>query len=294
MLTPLRSLLSAVLIIALAACSGGASNGSSPSSPAPTATPDFGAIDHPTGPTDVVLRFEEGGGFVMASFRATEAPIFTLYGDGTIIVRNPTAEPLNPIGSVYPMRPFRTARLTEAQIQDVLANALGEGGLGVARPNYGNDLIADAPTAKFTINAGGVSKTVSIYALGLELDGGPDALARGAFAGLASRLGNIDNDGNFATSEFTPERYRGVLLEGQPGAPGARPWPWTDIAPAAFVPGPDPNGLQLPARIMSVADVETLGIDPYQGGFQGLTLSGPGDGRHYSFALRPLLPDESE
>jgi hypothetical protein len=43
---------------------------------------------------------------------------------------------------------------------------------------------------------------------------------------------------------------------------------------------------------MFVEEVEGLGIDPFQGGFQGLTLIGPNDGKIYSFSLRPLLPDE--
>lgn len=298
--TTLRSVSLSVLLVVLAACGGGAPSGSpsnssassnAPSS-APSQTPDFGAIEHPTGPTDVVLRFEEGGGFVMPAFLATQAPIFTLYGDGTIIFRNPALNAPEPIGSVDRMRPFRTARLTEEQMQDVLASALGEGGLGIARPNYPNDQIADAPTAVFTINAGGVNKTVSVYALGLEVDGGPDALARAAFARLAGRLGNIDQGGTFATSEYTPERYRGILLEGQAGVPDARPWPWAEVAPADFVSNGDPNAFQLPERVMSVAEVEALGIDPYRGGFWGLTLIGPGDGKVYAFSVRPLLPDD--
>ncbi len=91
-----------------------------------------------------------------------------------------------------------------------------------------------------------------------------------------------------------PDHYRGVLFEGQPGAPDAMAWPWTDLAPADFVANPDPNAFPLPARVISVADVELLGIEPYRGGFQGLTLIGPGDGRIYSFSLRPRLPGEKE
>ena len=53
---------------------------------------DFGGVDHATGATDVLLRFDQGGGFVMPAFLATSAPIFTLYGDGTIIFRNPSLE----------------------------------------------------------------------------------------------------------------------------------------------------------------------------------------------------------
>jgi hypothetical protein len=292
--TTIRSLSLAALIAALAACSGGSAGGSGSGAPSdvPSETPDFGAIDHPTGPTDIVLRFEDGGGFVMAAFRATEAPIFTLYGDGTIIFRNPALDPLEPIGSVYPLRPFRTAKLTEEQIQEVLAFALGEGGLGVARPDYPNNQIADASTAVFTLNAGGLNKVVSIYALGLELDGMADGPARAAFLKLADRLRTIDGDGAVATAEYVPERYRGILLDGQPGVPDARPWPWTTVMPKDFVIDADPNGLQLPVKLLPVDDVEVLGIDPFRGGFQSLTLIGPDDGRIYSLSLRPLLPDE--
>ena len=301
MLTPLRAPLSVLVVIVLAACSAGGANGPSPTSPTstevpstpPSGGPDFGEIEHPTGATDVVLRFEEGGGFVMPAFLATQAPIFTLYGDGTIIFRNPALDPLEPVGSVLPMRPFRIARLSEAQVQDLLTRALGEGGLGIARPDYPNNQISDAATAVFTVDAGGVKKTVSIYALGLEIENTPDAPARAGFKKLADQLGNIDDGGAIPTNEYSPERYRGILLEGQPGAPDAKPWPWTDIAPVDFVSNGDPNAFQLPAREMTAEEVRAIGIEPFAGGFQGLTLIGPEDGKVYSFSLRPLLPDET-
>jgi hypothetical protein len=50
----------------------------------------------------------------------------------------------------------------------------------------------------------------------------------------------------------------------------------------------------MPERLMSPEEVEALGITPFEGGFQGLTLIGPDDGRVYSFSLRPLLPDETD
>lgn len=301
MLTTLRALSFLLpIVLVVAACTGAGDGPTPPGSGSPTvapsdvvATPDFGGIEHPTGATDVVLRFEEGGGFVMPAFLATQAPIFTLYGDGTVIFRNPALEPLEPIGSVFPMRPFRTARLSEEQVQDLLTLALGQGGLGVARPDYPNNLISDASTAVFTINAGGIHKTVSIYALGLEMENTPDGPARAAFRSLADRLGNFDDGGAFATDEYVPERFRGILLEGQPGVPDAKPWPWTAIAPTDFVSNGDPNAFQLPAREMTIDEVEALGIEPFAGGFQGLSLIGPDDGKVYTFSLRPLLPDET-
>lgn len=302
MLTMSRTFVLAVSLVVVTACttgSGGATpTGSpglsgSPSDP-PVDAPDFGAIEHPAGPTDVVLRFEEGGGFVMPAFLATQAPHFTLYGDGTIIFRNPMLDPLEPVGSVFTMPPFRTAKLTEGQVQDLLKTALGEHGLGVARPEYRYDLVADAATAVFTVNAGGVARTISIYALGLEMDGHPDAAARSSFARLRDRLLDIDAGGALETAEYDPDRYRGILLEGQPGAPDVKPWPWPDLTPADFITNADPNAFQLPARVMTAEEVAALGIEPIEGGFQGLTLIGPDDGKLHTFSLRPLLPDEPE
>lgn len=285
-----------VLSVLVVACGAGAGATSQPP-PTPTLSPSpstggFGAIEHAKGRTDVLLRFEQGGGFVAPAFLATQAPIFTLYGDGTVIFRNPAQDPLPPIGSIVPDHPFRTARLSEEQIQGVLEDALGQGGLGAARTDYRNDQIADAPTAVFTVNAGGLSKRVSIYALGMDVQGGADAPARAAFQKLAERLQDFDRGGAFSTTEYAPDRYRGVLMDGGPGAPDAKPWPWDDVTPADFVANPDPSASQLPSRVMTVAEVEALGITPYLGGFQGLTLVGPSDGKSYSFSLRPLLPDE--
>lgn len=301
MLNLLRTLNITAIALLVAACTAGGAavsptapgDGSGSPTETPAESPDFGAIDHPTGPTDVVLRFEEGGGFVMPDFLATQAPSFTLYGDGTIVFRNQLLDPLEPVGSVFPMHPFRTAKLSEDQVQDLLTAALGEYALGVARPDYPNDLVADAGTAVFTVNAGGLKKVVSIYALGLEGEGVPDAAARAGFAKLAERLQDIDGGGVFQTTEYLPLGYRGILLEGQPGAPDAMPWPWADVAPTDFVSNGDPNAFQLPARTMSPEEVEALGIEPFSGGFQGLNLFGPDDGKVYSFSLRPLLPDET-
>jgi len=303
MATLLRTTSLLVLLVALAACgaTGGsprspeASGASTSPSDSPAATPDFGAIDHPTGPTDVVLRFEEGGGFVMAGFLAKQAPHFTLYGDGTVVVRNPMLDQPLPVGSVTPFNPFETGKLTEAQMQELLTFALGESGLGAARPEYPNDQVADAPTAVFTVNAGGLRKTVSVYALGLEVEGAADAPARRAFRVLADRLLMIGQSGWFEPTQYVPAAYRGVLMDGQPGAPDARAWPWPEIAPSDFVnSNPDPNAFQLATRVMTPEEIEVLGIEPFVGGFQGLTLTGPDDVKAYAFALRPLLPDEAK
>lgn len=297
----LRPAALAALVLIVSACAAATSSGppavsvgpsSAPSVPA--SSPAVGAIEHATGATDVLLRYEEGGGFVMPAFTAAQAPVFTLYGDGTIIFRNMTKDPPAAVGSVMPFLPFRTAKMDEAQIQTLLEFALGRGGLGAARADYPNNTIADASSAIFTVNAGGLAKTVSVYALGFETDQVPDLLARRAFLALRDHLVDIDNGGSITTDLYAPERYRAVLLEGQPGAPDTKAWPWADIKPSNFVAVGDPNAFQLPARVVTVADVERLGIDAYQGGFMGLPLAGPADGKFYSLNVRPLLPDDKQ
>lgn len=294
-------LMPALALIVVACSSTGGSASQPPSgapsiepSSAPSASPDVDAIDHPTGATDVILRYEEGGGFMMASFAATMVPHFTLYGDGTVVFRDPTIEFPPMEGSVGRMNPLRTAKLTETQIQDLLRLALGEGGLAVARPEYRNDMIADASTAIFTVQAGGLTKTVSVYALGLDVEGLADGPARAAFAKLAETLTSIEEGGVISATDYVPTAYRGVLFEGAGIVePGAVAWPWADIAPADFAPDADPNGLQFPHRTMTPDEVEALGYAGFEGGLQNVTLIAPDDAV-YSFSVRPLLPDETE
>ena len=259
----------------------------------PTATPAADAIEHKTGATDVVLRYEEGGGFIMPAFTAAAVPHFTLYGDGTIIFRNPMLEPPPAEGSVFKMNPLRTAKLSEEQIQDLLRLALVEGGLGTARAEYHNDMVADAGTAIFTIEAGGLKKTVSVYALGLDMPGVPDGPARATFKRLADRLTDFDQGGKIATDVYQPEAYRGVLFDATGiEAPDIRQWPWPHLTAADFEPEADPNGLQFPHRTMTPAEVDLLKVTDYQGGFQNLVLTAP-DKKLYTLSLRPLLPGET-
>jgi hypothetical protein len=296
-----RPAILAVLALSVVACGGASATGSppptstpssGPSSP-PSATPGgVGAIEHATDPTDVLLRLEEGGGFVAPSFLITQAPIFTLYGDGTIVFRNPKKEGPPPVGDVVRFGPFRTARLTEDQIQATLLRAIGEGGLGPARPKYENNMVADASTTTFTVRAGGLDKTVSVYALGMDDPTSTDLLARAAFQKLAAALSDFDQGGSIPTQAFTPERYRGILLDGGPGAPNARKWPWAALKPADFVAPGDPNSFQLPVRVLAVGEVAELGIEGVEGGLTGATFIGS-DGKFYAFSLRPLLPDDA-
>ncbi len=279
--------LSAVL---LAACQGGGGSPNPSGSPSPSLEPTGtpAGIEHETGATDVVLRFEEGGGFVPMGFLAGEAPIFTLYGDGTVIYRDFTQPMPQPVGDAQPQVPFRTIKLTEKEIQDLLGYVIGPGGLGIARASYNGALCADCPTALFTINAGGNSKTVSVSGLGFENPQSPDALVLKQLADAGERLRGF-KAANSAV--WQPDRYRGILT---PDAFGnARAWPWADLTPSDWHEITTMNGNTWNARTMSAAEIAVLTFDNIEGGVTNIVVTGP-DNKLYSFTLRPLLPDENE
>jgi len=293
-----RSLLLVGLVTLLAACSGAASStatpdgSGSPATPASSQEPATGEIDHATGANDVVLRLDQGGGMMIRGGGATLVPPFTLYGDGTVVFRNPALEMPPPAGPVFLQNPMRTAKLDEEQIQDLLTFAITEGGLGTAKLQYDNPMVADAGTAIFTIKAGGLDKTVNVYALGMNDAGVPDLPARAQFFTLSERLTNFDQNGTIATDVYVPPAYRAVLIDNG-GFPGEAPieWPWADIEPSDFK-GDETTGV-LPTRVMTPEELEVLGIDGIEGGFEGLTLIDPDDpAKSYSFGVRPLLPGE--
>lgn len=270
-----------------AGCATGGPGGTSGGSPTPSPAGTLVGIEHQTGASDLVLRFEEGGGFVPPGFIATEAPSFSLYGDGTVIFRDPSSAPPYEAGSVSSGVPYQVVRLTEAQIQALLEFAIGPGGLGVARARY--DLpIADAPTATFTLVVGGTTKTVSVNGLGIGASAGADAVILSELLALKKRLLAFANE-VVGEQPWSPDRYRGILTEG--GSNPTVTWPWPTISPSDFVQHSDPNDPRFPIRSMTPAEVAALGVTGLEGGAQGFTLEGP-DGKTYEFRLRPLLPDE--
>lgn len=281
----------ALAFVLVAACSPAAPPSASPttgnsSQPIPTASPVADGISHPTGAADVILRMESGGGFVPIDFMATAAPSFTLYGDGTVVFRDPTANPPVGEGNLNRLAPFQTIRLDEEGIQALLSDAIGPGGLGIAAgPYIGQG--ADLPTTTFTITADGRTKEVSVMALSPEMHP-QDAAIITALSGLAQRF---DGFGGLVAGEqvYEPAAYRGILMSvDQPFGPVLE-WPWPVIKPAEFVSG-DNEFLKL--RTMSATDVSALGIAGLEGGFMGLTLKS--NGKLYTLSLRPLLPGETK
>ncbi len=289
-------------LLLLAACTAGAAGPTATPTASPTASPSptpspiptgqVGEIEHPTGPTDVVLRMHVGGGFVPMEIALIETPAFTLFGDNTVIFR-----PSPPQGHIFdpsaPQAAYVKATMNADQVDALLTYALNQGGLLDAREDYSNIGIADAPSTTFTINAGGVDKQVLIAALGF--DSGPeavDAADRAKFAVLADLLDSFDTEvakGNVESSEpYQPTMYKAMLPEAFQGQQGvAIEWPWDDLTMDDF-PITAESGF---ANGYITAEQAALVIDVPSGGVGGLLLEAP-DGKLYSLAIRPLLPDE--
>jgi hypothetical protein len=233
---------------------------------------------------------KEGGGFVPMGYAATEMPQFTLYGDGTVIYR-PAGLP--GVGETQVLPPLRKAHMTEAQVGQLVSYAL-RAGIEDAREDYQNHLVADAPTTKFDIDAGGTTKSVSIYALGLDDPErpNPDKAVLTGLAELAELLRNFENSVErgdaTAEGEYEPPAYRAVIIEGE--AFGEQiDWPWPDLEPADFKPEGDMGFL---SANLTPEQAKAVVGDP-AGGVLGVGTTGP-DGKHYTVVVRPLLPDEVE
>src|SRR4029077_2363466 len=154
------------------------------------------------------------------------------------------------------------AQLDEGQIEELLTFALGPGGIGTARDSYIDNGIADAPNTIFTIDAGGLKKTVVVNAIGMEPTGGPDDAARASFKKLADRLRDFDEGGTISTDTFAPTGYRGILIEREvdPNVPGPSPvaWPWKDLTAADFKEGDGSSGPAFPHKALSGEEITAL------------------------------------
>src|SRR5512134_3692404 len=137
--------------------------------PGGDADPPGGGISHETEPSALLLRWGSEGGFTPSEYQLTNLPSFSLYGDGTIVRPGPQI-------AIYPgpaLPALETVRVDEAGIQAILQAAFDVdldtvGDLA----DMGSVGVADAPETVFTLRAGGVDRTVRVYALS-ELGGRP-------------------------------------------------------------------------------------------------------------------------
>ena len=267
--------LCAAVMTLLVACGGAAPTATPTQTPGPTAplatpTATGGRITHPSGPTDVVLRMQSGGGLVPPGFFATDAPVFTLYGDGTAIFRPAT----DPTGTGLP--PFMKATLDAAQVDSLLDFAMTTG------------------TVTFTIDAGGISKSVSVYALGISNNqANPDSTDYEAFLQLSVLLGDFEEEirlGHAASAGiWAPSQYRAILIEA-PGAQKPMAWPWDDLKLDDFVVDTGHGSVRLAA--LTSEQAAKLTAVP-SGGIRGVSVASPDGTTQFAVSLRPMLPGDT-
>ena len=292
--TPSRLFAPAAFILAtlVAACSGSAAlpttgGPATPADPA-AATPaaDADHIDHPTGPTDIVLRVAEEGGFMMMETVMARVPRFTLYGDGRVLISTPAEAAKAAPGNGLPAEVLRETHLTEDEVQAVLRSALVDGKVGIAKEEF-PVMVMDVPTTVIELQAGGVDKRIAVAGLGMEPPPGPDAAVLTALAELVERLVAIPTDADYAAPASVA-----VLAQTEP-APGTAttPWPWPETAPQAFVQPPPDDQFGFTTHLLTPAESEAIGTAP--GDTAGpFTYDGP-DGKTYVVVVRPAMPEEA-
>lgn len=283
------------LVLLLAACAGAGGGGSA--SPGT----DDGAIDHPSGADELVLRMESAGGFVMPEFLFGAVPSFSLYGDGTVIV--PGAVP-----AIYPgpaLPPLQARQLSEAGIQAILAK-VAETGIFVADARFDGAqmMIADAADTVFTLNADDRHVEVSIYGLGaLDPQSVPpemperEVAAHAALSDLSNALIGLDTQlgaDAWVDEAWRPYQPSALRIAVRPadadpldGTENFAPWPIEDEDPTSFgEPGTIPD-----TRCGALTgDAAAAWIAALSAGNQSTRFTA--DEHRYAVTARPFLPDE--
>ena len=188
--------------------------------PAPT----VGAIDHKTGATDVVLRLEQGGGFVPIEFLATQAPELHALRQRRRRLpadRRPTSPQPDANGVVRGI-PWRTG---EARRGPDPGAARVRARPGRPRHRPGRLHVGQASRTRRTRSSRSTPAASTRSSSSTRLGGGtaraPTPLARTAFCKLAQRLQDFDRGGTIASDVYQPDRYRG-----DPDRARAQPGPW--------------------------------------------------------------------
>jgi len=251
----------------------------------PSASP--GASVAPSGTADsqqVILQMDVCCGFVPEVVRQLSVPTFTLYANGTAIYRPSTG------GTIDAPPPLMQAQLSPDQVDALIGYALGPGGLAAADAVYDDRFVTDQNTTTFTIDADGVSKTVSAYALGFVApEPRPNDAELARLAALANTLTNFDAvvaAGHVESSQvYQPTQYLAIVTpDTSDGTTPASTWPITD---AELVMPADGSALILTLTPEQVSQVTTVP----SGGVGGLIYT-TSDGQRVSVTIRPMLPGE--
>jgi hypothetical protein len=262
------------------------------------ASGDTDAIEHPTGPDDLVLRVDVSGGFVPAEVTLKNVPGVSIFGDGRMIVTGPMIE-------IYPgpaLPNLQVTRLTEDAMQAILGEAQAAG-LLEGDASYDYPCVADVPTTTFTVNVGGATHTTSAYALGFDAGTGAtggcggmkvDTEARAALNDFSTKLGDVRSwlpSGSFGEEEaYTPTELRIYTTDVRRDPElRQRPVEWPLETSLSAFGEPDANLPDL--RCGTLTGEDLAGVLPLAEQANELT-PWTSDGERFGLLFRPLLPDE--
>jgi hypothetical protein len=270
--------------------SGGDTGSSTPSGDTGSPTP--------IGSGQLVLRIEQGGGFVPIEFNLTQMPMMSLYEDGLVITPGAQIE-------IYPgpaLPALSQQHLSPDAIQ-LLIQAAIDVGLDKDRDytDLGSMAVADAPTTTFTLTVDGQTHVTNVYALDFDLGPAHDKMSDEEFQARKDLLafqknatdlswlpdGSVTDQGVYRPTSlriFTSPYQPDPALTQDPIA-----WPLT--------PGLDLFGESLQdapggMRCGTVAADAAVSLLPLVEHANQLT-PWTSDGARYGLLFRPLLPDES-
>ncbi len=294
----MRLKLFGVTVISLGLLAGACANASPGAGDGGTgSTGDGGGISYPIAADQVVLRIEQGGGFVTLQYNLTNTPLFSLFGDGLLVTPGAQIE-------IYPgpaLPALAQERLSADAIQQLLQAAL-DAGLNTDRSytDLGSVGISDAATTTFTLTVDGQTHTTAVYALS-ELGPKPDSMSQdeyqsrqdlSAFQMKATDLSWLPQGSLSDQGAYEPSALRLFVSDYQPDMSLTEPpveWPLSPGLATFGDPLPDAgNGIRCGA-VVSDAAATLLPVVEQANQLTPWTS----EGTRYQVLFRPLLPDES-
>jgi hypothetical protein len=255
----------------------------------PTISPSPTARAIPSDPMDIVLRLDVLPDHAFGELGSDFNPgiDFTLYGDGTVILRRIETAETAPDGPVIRGGPFVAAHLDDGQVRDVIDWALDEGGLGDAVPWYDDADVDVFARTVYSFQRGDAVERVTI-------DG-----SNSPFKVLQDRLLHLDRELGLDARIWQPDTFHGELLEASSwiesgvlppeSQAGSIAWPWQDLTPADFgVTDDDWDG----ERSLSPDEAAASGLSDEGGVIERVYLRAPTGDARYAFAMWPEVPGD--
>jgi hypothetical protein len=275
----------ASLLLLTTGCAGTGTGGPSGPSSAPAAPAEPGEAP--------VLRVENVGGFVDPAAAAVRVPSVSIYADGRVITPGPVL-------MIYPgpaLPNIQVQRIPADSVPGLVDRAVAAG-VGAAA-DHGRPGLADAPTTRFTVLAGGQRRTTDVYALAEatpELPGltPEQRTAREKLTALLLQLTDLTatlGEGKISAAQpYTAHAVVAVAGPWQkPQEDGVSPPP-AQAWPGPALPGKPVGADQAVGCVTATGDAATAVLAAAKDAKQ--TTPWTAADRSWQVWFRPLLPDE--